>query len=320
MVKASIIIPSYNGRQLLEQYLPGVVEAVSKAGGSHQIVVVEDGGSDNTCEWLESDFQSVTALKLQANLGFQRACNAGAGVCDGDVLVFLNNDMAVDVNFLEPLLAPFSDESVFAVCAKSLGDRGNGIGNESPTYARWHRGELCFSYPAYDLPNPPPDVPGPIAYAFGGAVAVSAEKFDAIGGFDDLYAPWTVEDVDLSYRAWKRGWKVMYEPGSVVYHRHSATISQYGIRYRRQILARNFLLLTWKNITSRRLIFQHLMWLPVWQMVHLLHGRRVYAMGLVRALPRLPAALAKRRAELADQVRSDEEVLDAIGGTSTSLD
>ena len=316
MTHASIIIPSYNGRELLARYLDSIVREVAATGEGYEIIVVDDGGSDDTADFLREQYPEVILLALTHNGGFQRTCNWGARVAKGEIVIFLNNDMAVQPGFLAPLLRHFADPQVFAVSARSLIPVGdNARGNESLTAMSWARGEWRVTYPALDDPTLPADQVMSIAYAFGGAVAVDRQKFLAIGGFDELYAPWTVEDVDLSYRAWKRGWRILYEPASVVYHQHSATISAHKGKYRRQIMARNYLLFTWKNVTSRRLLAEHLLWLPWWQLWHLCHGRRAYVLGLLRALLRLRQALRARQQKQQDQRHDDHFVLTQIGAS-----
>jgi GT2 family glycosyltransferase len=310
---ASIVIPSYNGRELLARYLDSVVREATAAGEDVEIIVVDDGGSDDTAGFLREHHPEVQMLALTRNGGFQRTCNWGARVARGEIIVFLNNDMEVQPGFLAPLLRHFTDEHLFAVSARSLIPLENGTrGNESLTAMSWKRGEWRVTYPALADPALAADRVVPIAYAFGGAVAVDRRKFLAIDGFDELYAPWTVEDIDLSYRAWKRGWRILYEPASVVHHQHSATIGAHKGKYRRQVMARNYLLFTWKNVTSTQLLLEHLFWLPLWQLWHLGHGRSAYAMGLVRTVPRLRQAIRAHRQERQEQRRDDRSVLTQI--------
>ncbi len=313
-ILASIVIPSYNGLGLLTLYLDSVIREVAAAGEGHEIIVVDDGGTDDTAAFLREHYPRVILLALTRNGGFQRTCNWGAHVATGEVIIFLNNDMAVQPGFLAPLLRHFADPHVFAVSARSLIPLANGgRGNESITAMSWERGGWLVTYPALADLTLLTDSVVPIAYAFGGAVAVDRQKFLALGGFDALYAPWTVEDIDLSYRAWKRGWRILYEPSSVVHHQHSATIGAHKGKYRRQVMARNYFLFTWKNMTSPRLLIEHLLWLPLWQLWHLGHGRSAYALGLMRTLPRLPQAIRAHRRERQEQRCDDFSVLTQIG-------
>ena len=98
----------------------------------------------------------------------------------------------------------------------------------------------------------------PCFYGGGGSCAFDRRKFLELGGFDELLAPFYLEDTDLGYLAWKRGWKVLYQPASVVYHEHRGTIgSSSATQYIQSVLKKNFLLFTWKNIHEWRKLFAH---------------------------------------------------------------
>ena len=98
----------------------------------------------------------------------------------------------------------------------------------------------------------------PCFYGGGGSCAFDRRKFLELGGFDPLLAPFYLEDTDLGYMAWKRGWKVLYQPRSVVYHEHRGTI---GKRFREDqiqaVLKKNYLLFCWKNIHEWRRLVSH---------------------------------------------------------------
>ena len=103
-----------------------------------------------------------------------------------------------------------------------------------------------------------PDRPGghsafPCFYGGGGSCAFDRRKFLELGGFDELFRPFYLEDTDLGYQAWKRGWKVMYQPASVVYHEHRGTIGKkFSAAQIDAVLKKNFILFCWKNIHEWR--------------------------------------------------------------------
>ena len=95
----------------------------------------------------------------------------------------------------------------------------------------------------------------PCFYGGGGSCAFDRAKFLDIGGFDHLYRPFYLEDTDLGYMAWKRGWKVLYQPASVVYHEHRGTIGKrFSNAYIQSVLKKNFVLFAWKNIHDWRML------------------------------------------------------------------
>jgi GT2 family glycosyltransferase/glycosyltransferase involved in cell wall biosynthesis len=242
---ASIVIPNWNGRDLLEKYLPSVVAAAGQNTGN-EIIVVDNGSSDGSADFLLARFPNVRVVALPENLGFGGGSNVGFQAARNDIVVLLNSDMRVDPGFLEPLLAGFTDPDVFAVsCQIYLADPTRRREETGLTEGWWQNGRLQVSH----REDPRVQAPFPCFYAGGGSSAFDRRKFLELGGFDELLAPFYLEDTDLGFLAWKRGWKVLYQPGSVVYHEHRGTIGRkFNPRYVDSILKKNFLLFTWKNI------------------------------------------------------------------------
>jgi GT2 family glycosyltransferase len=102
-----------------------------------------------------------------------------------------------------------------------------------------------------------------VFWAGGGSCAFDRRKYLEVGGLDTLYDPFYVEDVDLSYQAWKRGWKCLLAPASRVVHKHRATSSRkFTTSFVENITRRNLYLFLWKNVTDRSMLFDHVMSLP----------------------------------------------------------
>jgi GT2 family glycosyltransferase/glycosyltransferase involved in cell wall biosynthesis len=253
--KASIIIPNWNGRELLEQCLPSVIEAVRSDGESHEIIVVDNHSTDDSVRFLKANYPEVQVLELDSNRGFAGGCNAGAAESQNDIIVFLNNDMIVDQGFLRPLLDRFEDETVFAVSSQiHFWDAEKRREETGQT-----RGflKLGFLQVVHDDPGNADQV-RPVLYAGGGSSAFDRNRFLALGGFDELFQPFYWEDTDISYRAWKRGWKVLFEPCSVVHHKHRGTIGKtYDADFTHKAVNRNHFLFMWKNLTDPSLLLLH---------------------------------------------------------------
>src|SRR5437870_5519917 len=111
---ASVVIPNWNGRELLEKYLPSVIEALA-GNPAYEIIVVDNGSTDGSPEFIRDTFPSVKVLSLPTNLGFGGGSNAGFREATNDIVVLLNSDMRVAPDFLSPLLEGFHDPEVFAV-------------------------------------------------------------------------------------------------------------------------------------------------------------------------------------------------------------
>jgi GT2 family glycosyltransferase len=252
---ASIVIPNWNGRELLARYLPSVIEAAHRRPGS-EIIVVDNGSTDGSAGFVREHFPEVRVLELEQNLGFGGGSNAGFRAARHDIVVLLNSDMRVEPDFLGPLLEGFTDEKVFSVtCQIFFRDPAKKREETGLTQGWWESGWLRVRHRADDRVTRL----FPCFYGGGGSSAYDRRKFLELGGFDPLLAPFYLEDADLGYMAWKRGWKVLYEPRSKVYHEHRGTIGKHFTRSEIDaVLRKNFILFCWKNIHEWRRLGQHL--------------------------------------------------------------
>lgn len=251
---ASVVIPNWNGRDLLEKFLPSVILATSGHPGT-EIIVVDNASTDGSVQFLRETFPQVVAVPLSTNHGFGGGSNLGFKAAKNDIVVLLNNDMRVEPDFLAPLLYPFSDPLVFSVsCQIFFSDPLRRREETGLTESWWERGSLRVSHRV----DPEVDVPFPCAYPGGGSSAFNRRKFLELGGFDELLRPFYYEDTDLGLMAWKRGWKVLYQPASVVFHEHRGTIGRrFSPAFIDHILKKNVVLYCWKNIHDWRMLFPH---------------------------------------------------------------
>jgi O-antigen biosynthesis protein len=291
---ASIVIPNWNGRDLLEKYLPSVIAAAAQRNGS-EVIVVDNGSTDGSAEFVLQMYPQVRLIALDENLGFGGGSNRGFEHARNDIVVLLNSDMRVERDFLGPLLDGFTDEKTFAVsCQIHFSDASKPREETGLTEGWWHQGSLRVRHRI----EPAIDGLYPCFYGGGGSCAFDKRKFAELGGFDPLLAPFYLEDTDLGYLAWKRGWKVMYQPSSVVYHEHRATIGKrFSPSYIQSILKKNFLLFTWKNIHEWRKLGGHFCFAWAGAMLSWLFGdspERASFPGIARAALQLPRALVSR--------------------------
>jgi GT2 family glycosyltransferase len=132
-------------------------------------------------------------------------------------------------------------------------------------------------------------------WAEGGSCMIDREKFLDLHGFDQLYAPFYWEDIDLSYRAWKSGYDVLFNADILVEHHHQSTIGKYfDSKKVTSITFRNQLLFIWKNINTGSFLSKHFGSLCILLAKQLLKGDTVYLAATFQALIRLPAALSSR--------------------------
>ena len=291
---ASVVIPNWNGRGLLEQYLPSVVAALA-GNPENEIIVVDNGSSDGSADFVRTVFPEVRVLALDRNLGFGGGSNAGARAAKSDIVVLLNSDMRVAPDFLPPLLEGFRDDAVFAVsCQIFFSDPAKTREETGLTQGWWQNGGLRVRH------RIDPGITGlfPCFYGGGGSCAFDRQKFLELGGFDELLAPFYLEDTDLGYLAWKRGWKVLYQPRSVVYHEHRGTIGKRFSEARIQaVLKKNYILFCWKNIHEWRRLLSHFLFSYGGALFSLASGDapgRANLDGWWHAFRQLPGAVASR--------------------------
>jgi GT2 family glycosyltransferase len=304
---ASLVIPNWNGRDLLEKYLPSVIAALSDSP-QHEIIVVDNGSDDGSAQFVHEHFPQVRVLALERNLGFGGGSNAGFQAARNDIVVLLNSDMRVERDFLQPLLDGFGDEKTFAVSCQIFFSNPDKPREETGlTEGWWSQGGLRVRH------RIEPEIRQlyPCFYGGGGSCAFDRKKFLELGGFDELLKPFYLEDTDLGYLAWKRGWKVLYQPASVVYHEHRGTIGKrFPETYIQSVLKKNFLLFTWKNIHDWHWLGSHFFYTWGGATLTWMAGdspERPNFSGILRAIFALPRTLVSRSRARALATISDQE-------------
>lgn len=313
-MQATLIIANYNGRDLLAQSLPAALAAARQAGG-HQVVVADDGSSDDSAAFVIYQHPEAKLLALR-HRGFGHTCNAAVAAADTEAVVLLNSDVVLQPGSLSPLLADLGRPDVFAVGCKFVNPDGSltdALGNR--TSGEWRRGLLHLTHET-DAAR----LTGTCAqlYANGGGMAFWREKWQALGGFDSLYHPFYWEDVDLGYRAWARGWRVLYEPASVAVHDQGSTIARlHRLREIELVSARNALLFSWKNLLDARLFRRMMAAQARWAADDvLIGGLPPRTEALFAALRRVRAAASRRQREQRERTLPDEVILALAAGAA----
>lgn len=280
----SIVIPAYGQPKLLEENLPILLKVLKGDKVDFETIVVDDASPES----LTISFPEITILRHKKNQGFAAACNTGARASKHPFLCILNTDVVVTPHFLEPLFAHFEDENAFAVSPKIIILEQNNF-NEAITSAKLKGSNLIFQTAS----NQSIDHPLEIFYACGAACLIDKRKFFELGGFDEIFSPFYLEDSDLSYRAWKHGYKVIYEPKSLVYHHHSKTIRNIYKEFHIQAISfRNRYFFRWKNFTDPLLVFFMILELFT---LKLINPNPCEWVGFIMALKKLKAVLARRK-------------------------
>ena len=285
-------------------------------GEDCELIVVDDGGEDATPEWVQEECAQARLIRRPSNGGFSTACNTGIASCRGRVVALLNNDLRVEPDYFVHLYPHFENGSVFAVTARAF-EWDPPIFAAGGKVGRFRRGfwSLEFNYDVeVNSSNAWIEHRRLLsAYAVGGFACYDRAKLKNLGGFNELLSPFLWEDSDLSYRAWKRGWEIHYEPRSRVRHQISATIdSNYQKHFVKITSIRNRLLFHWINLHSTSYLVRHLMMLALLLSTRFLVLDFGFYRAFFGALHRLRPALACRKRERKKAKRTDVELFDLL--------
>ena len=352
----SIVIPNWNGVHLLKQFLPSVISAArsydSRSRSRSEIIVVDDASSDDSIEWLigagfseiqragprslapeqrsnatptasseGDDTPELFFIRNPANSGFSLSCNRGMSAARHGLVLLLNNDVDATELAIEPLVENFGDASVFATHCRVFDlntgrECGSGkLGGFSRGFLRVHR-----SYAAIGSPHAVGGAGLISLFAGGGSAMFDRKKFIELGGFDPLFTPYYWEDVELSYRAWKRGYVVLYEPRAITHHLISSTIGTLNRNRTRRIRERNRLMLNWIHLHDRGMLAGNLLWVMVLAVTAPFRLRMGFLVSLAAAIRRLGAIRKRRRHEKQASFRTDKEILELFDSFAARSD
>ena len=243
----SVVMPNFNGEKILEKNIPSFFAAKDNPNNCiTEIIIVDDGSRDDSVKMISSKFPQVKLIKHKINRGFSAAVNTGVRAAKGDLICLLNSDVVPEHNFLENVICHFLNTNIFAVSLNEIGDFGWAKGFFSDGFVGHSGGSKSVK-------------PHDTFWVSGGSGVFRRNIWMELGGMDEkLLSPFYWEDVDLCYRALKRGYRLIWEPEAKVSHIHESTISLFPKKYVQRIHERNQLLFIWKNITSVNLFRKHL--------------------------------------------------------------
>jgi GT2 family glycosyltransferase len=219
----SVVIPNYNGEQLLPQVLPTVFAALIQSGVPSEIIVVDDCSVDETVQLLNEKFPGVKLLQNKVNSGFSVTSNKGISAAQYDWVLLLNSDVKLAPDYFQPLLKYTTRENVFGVMGRIVGWEDDKI-QDGAKYPFFHGVKIKTSG-NYLLANEEEMKTGLYSMYLSGANAfMNKARFIEIGGLNELFSPFYVEDFELSLRAWRSGYECYYEHNAICRHKTSATI------------------------------------------------------------------------------------------------
>lgn len=231
MLKTSVIIPVYNGLKFLPANLPAVA-----ALGADEVIIVDDASTDSSTDYIAKHFPEFTLLRHPVNTRFPKSVNDGVAKASGDIIFLLNQDVLPDSKLISATLPDFTDSAVFAVTFNEQ-DRS------------WAKAGLTGGF--LEFTNGQADNhPHSSFWANGGSSAFRTSVWRQLGGFDLIFSPGYFEDLDLAWRARRRGFTVLWQPSAKVSHSHPESTFNQTFTPRRltRLKERNYLLCHWKNL------------------------------------------------------------------------
>lgn len=277
----SIVIPVYKNK---EDFLNNLKQNLCFLKDK-EIIIVNDNPKESIKNEVLLIDKKIILIENKENLGFAKSVNIGVAKAKNSYILLLNSDVVIkDINF-ESLIKKFQTNSKLFAIAFAQIERNKKIVGKNIIY---FKNGLIFHKKADNID------PGITAWAEGGAALFDKEKFLYLGGFDELYSPFYWEDIDLSYRGWKSGLEIIFDPLTEVYHFHGTTIKKYHQQKIIETIAfKHQFIFIFKNLDISYLFFT-LLWLPYWIVYFLLKKKLEFLMGLILSLFKIKAIVKKR--------------------------
>jgi GT2 family glycosyltransferase len=218
----SVVIPNFNGVSLFPQTLPPLLAALQRSGLPFEIIISDDCSTDDSVRYLNEKHPDIKVLTTDANRGFSPTINRGIRAATYELVFLLNSDVKLKEDYFTHLIPYFDRSDTFGVMGQIINWDDDRIqdGAKLPTL----QGAKIKTFKNF-LPSETPVQSGLYTMYLSGAEAlVSREKLLQLGGFDEIFAPYYIEDYELSLRAWRLGWKCYYDHRAVCRHKTSSSI------------------------------------------------------------------------------------------------
>lgn len=286
----SIIIPVYKNYEMFYKYL----KINKKYFSGCEVIIMNDYPLENITKPVKNIYPQAIIHNNKKNLGFAGNVNKGVLKAKRNFVFLLNSDVVLkDNSFLKSLDYFKKDKDLFAIGFAQIEKDGKIVG---ANLGYFKNGFINHSY--QPINNKKSIITN--FWAEGGASIFRKKLFIKLGMLDEAYNPFYWEDIDLSYKAWKAGYKIVFTPFIEVEHHHESTIGKYFQQKRILKTAfRNQLIFQWKNLTDKNLIINHF--------IHL--SKYIFTLGFFDALIRLPKILKSRKKTIKLFKKTDKEIL-----------
>jgi GT2 family glycosyltransferase len=222
--RVSIVVVNYNGIEHLGDCFSSLLK-LDYPKDLIEYILVDNGSMDQSVRYVKNKFPEVQILKNSRNRGFAGANNQAARTAKGEILAFLNNDMKVHPLWLRKLVDKFRQSSNDLACVSSKilnydGDKIDFIGGGFTPFGISFQTD--FGRPVEEIEDEEQDTEKELLFGCAGAMAMKKNVFLESGGFDEDFFAY-LEDVDLGWRLRIMGYRILYVPESIAFHKHKGT-------------------------------------------------------------------------------------------------
>lgn len=229
----SVVIPNYNGRNLLETNLPALYTALNLAAVEFEIIVPDDASTDDSIVYLKENYPDIIIVQNLINQGFAPNTNSGIIRAKHDLVFLMNSDVKLTGDYFSSQFHYFSQPNTFGVMGCIIGYDNDQVQDGAKTQ---YKTGLKIGANENLIPLAGCQEWFPTLYLSGANALIDRKKLLLLKGFDEAYAPFYGEDLDLSIRAWKVGWACYYHHEAICRHPNSITIKKYNKKRKIQII------------------------------------------------------------------------------------
>ena len=246
----SVVIPNYNGRNLLEKNLPSLHDALNKAKLPYEVIVSDDCSTDDSVEYLKRSYPAIIIVSTPKNSGFSTACNTGIARVRYRYTCIVNTDVTFDPEYFKYAVLYFENPNLFSIKGDIVNysqhiDNVLNIDQDHAVYFR--RGFFRFKA-AEQRKSVKNDY---ILTLLGCCFVCRSDLIKKMGGFDERFSPYYWEDLDLALTAVEKGYDLVYAPNCKVFHQLSSTIKNTQSNTKIRLISnRNKFMLAWKHLDS----------------------------------------------------------------------
>lgn len=256
----SVIIPNYNGRDLLEKNIPSLLSALNNL--DFEIIVVDDCSTDDSVQFLKESYPDIIIIKNNKNQGFSATCNKGIFSSKKHLLCLTSTDVTFTKDFFSNAFPYFQNPDVFAVKGEIINysdNQANVLNKEATSLLYYKRGFLRFNqHIEPDAKKFTGNINGQFVL-LGCCFVCAREIMLELNGYNEIFSPFYWEDADLAIRALRKNYKLIYASECKIFHEISSTISKYSKNTKRRLISnRNKFIFTWKHLNNSKHWFLHI--------------------------------------------------------------